>query len=271
MELPKIGFGTYLLENVQVNVKSALDNGYKHIDTARFYKNESDIGAVLQNYERGKLFVTTKLWCDDHFRVEEAMNESLRDLKMDYVDLYLIHWPITVTIEDGERRCQIADVGKVWQAMERLVISGKARHIGVSNFNIAQLERVLNICTIRPYANQFELHPLCYPEKLISFCKSKDIKVIAYSSLGASSCEYMSNETLAKISQETNLTIPQVLLSWAYSKGFYVIPKTNNSARIKENFKIKTIETTEIDKIHESKKLRVFNPKEFFGVDVQYE
>eukprot|EP00834_Sanchytrium_tribonematis_P005896 NODE_391_length_8148_cov_0.393838.p3 type:complete len:286 gc:universal NODE_391_length_8148_cov_0.393838:5984-5127(-) len=269
MELPRIGFGTYQLKNVKSNVRHALEIGYKHIDTAHFYQNENAIGLVLKDFKREELFVTSKLWCTDHFRVEEAFKESLDDLQLDYIDLYLIHWPISRDKNGEIGKGDLAlNLVQTWKEMEKLVEKKLVRYIGVSNFSISHLKDILAKCKIKPYANQFEIHPYCFPRQLISFCKSEDIKVIAYGSLGASECDYFNNPLLQQVATNYKMSISQVLLSWAYSKGIYVIPKSNTKSRIDENFQIKEIDTSLIDGMSNEKFQRVYDPLTFFGVDI---
>ncbi len=279
MDLPQIGLGTFLLETVTENVLAAIRMGYRHIDTAHGYGNEVEIGKAIKQsgIKRQELFITSKLWGTDHFRVQEAAQESLDALET-YIDLFLIHWPIAMRSstehfpkKDGKIDIVPTDLIRTWKEMESLVQQKKVRFIGVSNFNSQQLKLILENCSIKPYANQIELHPYCYPKNLITFCIINQIKIIAYSSLGASSCEYNKDNTLIQVANTYGLTIEQLLLSWAISKGFYVIPKTNSPLRMKSNFEIKHIDTAQIDVLHLNKQMRVFDPLNLFGVEVKYD
>lgn len=237
-EIPALGYGTYkILQNeVKDLVKNALEIGYRHIDTATLYRNECGISQGIKdflnenkNINRQDLWITTKVskYHLKRMEIEKAFLESLNNLDLDYIDLYLIHVPISKMNQ------------QLWKKMEQIKekYPNKLRYIGVSNFSIEQLEEILNEHTIKPYCNQFEISPFVDRHKLVQFCKHNDIKIIAHSSLTKG--KQLNNNTLLDIADNMNITSSQVLLKWALQNQFAVIPMTKNLEHMKENYDIK--------------------------------
>jgi len=229
--MPPIGFGTWRIkdEDECVNaVKAALDVGYLHIDTAQIYGNESFVGKAIKKsgVGRGEIFVTTKIWNDNMWWTDlvESFEESLKNLQTDYVDLLLLHFPVTEL-----RR-------PAWRLMEQLAQSGKAKAIGVSNYTIAHLEELLRESSIKPAVNQVELHVYLQQPELVDFCKKHNIVVEAYSPLAHG--YGLDHITLRKIGKKHGKTPAQVMLRWTVEQGAVPLPKSVHPDRIKENFEI---------------------------------
>jgi diketogulonate reductase-like aldo/keto reductase len=226
--IPQLGFGVWQISSAKTSevVLAALEASYRHIDTASAYGNEESVGAAIRmsGIPRESIFVTTKLWNSDHGNPERALDTSLRKLKMDYVDLYLIHFPVR------QRR-------KSWRALEELQKKGKTRSIGVSNFTIAHLRELFAESETVPAVNQVEFHPYLYQQDLLAFCQAKGIVIEAYSPLTHG--ERLKDPKLVAIakkylSSKTKSTA-QILIRWALQHGLVVIPKSSNRRRILEN------------------------------------
>jgi methylglyoxal/glyoxal reductase len=231
--IPAIGLGVYKSEPGPVTqnaVREALRVGYRHIDTASIYNNEADVGAAIaaSDLDRGEIFVTTKLWNDDqgYDNTLAAFELSLDALGIDYVDLYLMHWPV-----EGLRL-------DTWRAMERLTLDGRVRDIGVSNFMARHLEEIVELGTVVPAVNQIELSPYNYRTRLetIDRCRELGIVVEAYSPLTKG--RKLTDPVLAEVGAAYGKTPAQVLIRWALDKGFVVLPKSVNPTRIAENYDV---------------------------------
>ncbi|CAG9821184.1 unnamed protein product [Phaedon cochleariae] len=236
----------------------AIDVGYRHIDTAWFYKNEEEIGDALKDtFSKGKikredLFIVTKLWNNFHERksVVPKLKESLKFLRLDYVDLFLIHWPFGFKENSGdlpqdESSFSEVDYLETWKGMEECVDLGLARSIGLSNFNEEQTERVLQNCRIRPVVNQVEVNPNINQKKLIQFCKERDIIVTGFcplGRLGTVNSAYPQSTVLdpkvVEMASKYNKSPAQIILRYLISLGISVIPKSVTKSRILENFQI---------------------------------
>ncbi|UCE42189.1 MAG: aldo/keto reductase [Candidatus Aminicenantes bacterium] len=250
IEMPVFGLGTYLSgtsQETQEIVLHALEIGYRHIDTARFYGNERDIGIAIKKsgIPRDEIFVTTKLWNSDHGfnRALEAFEESLEDLGLDYVDLYLIHWPV-----QGLRN-------ESWRALEKLQVEGKCRAIGVSNYTIGHLKELLDISPVMPAVNQVEFSPFLYQKDLLEFCRSNNIQFESYSPLTKG--HMLDDPRLSEIAQEYAKSVAQILIRWTLQKGVIVIPKSSRKERIRENadvfdFVITPEDMDRLDALHEN-------------------
>ncbi|KAH6632228.1 Aldo/keto reductase-like protein [Chaetomium tenue] len=240
--IPAIGLGTWQSQPGEVGkaVEAALRSGYRHIDTAFAYGNEKEVGEGIRasGVPREEIFLTTKLDNPWHKRAPEALRRSLENLGVDYLDLYLMHWPSSSTPEDLKKHYPDWDFVDTWREMQKLMDTGKIRNLGVSNFGIKNLERLLNdpSCKIVPAVNQIELHPGNPSPKLIAYCAEKGIHCSGYSPLGSSDSPLYKNETIAAIAKAKNRSVQQVLLMWGVKKGWSVLPKSVNPDRVKANF-----------------------------------
>jgi diketogulonate reductase-like aldo/keto reductase len=226
-QMPMLGLGVWQVPDGQVCVNAvrwALDLGYRHIDTAQAYGNEESVGRALRDsgLPRDSLFITTKFYPANR-EPDAAIEQSLRRLDVDYVDLYLVHWP-----EGGATWA--------WPGMERARELGAARSIGVSNFSAAELDHVTATATVRPAVNQVELNPLHYRRGLLDACLKHDVAVEAYSPLGTG--RHLSDRTVTRVAERTGRTPAQVLLRWCLQHGVPAIPKSTHRQRIEENSQI---------------------------------
>ena len=228
VDIPLLGFGVYKVEpgiETQDAVTTALEAGYRHIDTAALYRNERDVGASIaaSGIDRSKLFVTTKLW-NSHQGYEStlaALDRSLAKLGLNYVDLYLIHWP------------KPEHTAGTWRAMEEIQAAGKARAIGVSNFLIGHLDQLAETATVMPSVNQIEFHPHLQSAGLVSFCDDRGIVVEAWSPLKHG--KIIDDPELAEIAEAHGVTVAQVVLRWMLQRGIVALPKSITPSRIAEN------------------------------------
>jgi len=243
-KIPALGLGTWQSRPNEVTeaVKIALQKGYRHIDTALAYGNEAEVGKGIKEsgVPRSEIWLTTKLDNTWHHRVTEGIESSLKDLGTDYVDLYLMHWPSSTDPEDTSKHLPDWDFIKTWQELQKLPATGKVRNIGVSNFGIKNLEKLLNdpSCKTVPAVNQIELHPNCPSPKLVQFCKEKGIHCTGYSCLGSTNSPLYKDATLLKMAEKKGKTPQQVLLAWGIQKGWSVIPKSVSRERIEKNFEL---------------------------------
>nr|CAI5867709.1 unnamed protein product [Callosobruchus analis] len=239
--MPVIGLGTWMAndeEALTASVHEALKVGYRHIDTASAYNNEHVIGKVLKEwFDQGdEVFITTKLPAFGMVpeKVERFLRRSLEALQLDYVDMYLIHVPFTLVEYVGPNGTP-----------HKLQREGLTRSIGVSDFNISQIERILKNCEIRPSNHQFEYHAALQLDDVVKFCKDNDIVCTGFATLGVP--ELLSNSTVTEIAEKHKKTPAQILLRHSLQKGLVVIPKSTNLERIKENFEVFDFELDEED------------------------
>ena len=240
LEMPWLGFGTWQIndgQEVEDAVRSALEIGYRSIDTAAVYGNERGVGRAIREsgIPREDIFLTTKVWNDAQRekRTLAAFEESLKRLGTDYVDLYLIHWPV-----EGYSQ-------ETWQVMEEIYQSGRAKAIGVSNFLIHHLEDLLRECHIVPSVNQVEFHPLLVQPELLRFCQSHEIQVEAWSPL--MSGQIFTVQAVLRLAEKYQKTQAQITLRWNLQHEVVTIPKSTHANRIAENSQIFDFELSQAD------------------------
>lgn len=238
--IPRFGLGTFLSEagqKTQNAVRWALEAGYRHIDTAKVYNNEEDVGVAIKDsgIPRKEIFVTTKVWNDQqgYDAALKAFDESLKRLKMDYVDLYLIHWPVA-----GKRI-------ETWKALVQLQKQGAARAIGVSNFMIRHLDELLTQTDVVPAVNQIETSPFIQRKQLVEYCRKHGIVVESYSTMSRG--QRLNDERLVDMGKKYGKTAPQIMLRWALQNQQVIIPKSVHKERIIENANIFDFEISPAD------------------------
>ena len=267
--IPGLGLGTWKSGTGEVYqaVTEALTIGYRHFDCAPAYENEKEVGQALQdgmssgNINREELWVTSKLWNNAHKsdQVLPALEKTLRDLRLDYLDLYLIHWPVVFTGEvffprSGEDFIALESVPikETWQALEACVNKGLVKHIGVCNFSITKMQALQQSAAIQPVMNQIELHPFLQQEKMVEYCRENDVLLTAYSPLGSgdrpvglkkeNEPSLLEHPIVGDIAEKHTITAGQVLLAWALQRDTVVIPKSVNPKRLRDNFAAADIE-----------------------------
>ncbi|MCG1022581.1 aldo/keto reductase [Sutcliffiella horikoshii] len=245
IEMPWFGLGVFKVEEgqeVEASVKMAIHAGYKSIDTAAIYKNEEGVGKAIKESDvpREELFITTKVWNADqgYESTLKAFDESMEKLGLEYLDLYLVHWPVKGKYVD------------TWKALEKLYQDGKVRAIGVSNFQIHHLQDILEVAEVKPMVNQVEYHPKLSQVELLNFCKENEIQLEAWSPLMQG--QLLDNEVLKEIASSHNKSVAQVILRWDLQNGVVTIPKSVKEHRIKENADIFDFELSaeEMQRIH---------------------
>jgi diketogulonate reductase-like aldo/keto reductase len=231
-DLPSIGFGTWKLENTADTaeiIRNALQAGYRLIDTASVYGNEEAIGSAIAEASRSGLWVSGKLWNEDRNRVEEACEKTIQNLKCDYLDLYLMHWPASKALHPDWAEINAS----VWARMESLVQAGIVRYIGVSNFNQTQLEALLPHCSVFPLVNQIELHPGWPQIELTEYCRRSGIAVQAWSPLRSG--KLLRKKELISLAEHYGRTPAQIILRWCVQRGVIPIVKSTNPQRMRSN------------------------------------
>jgi diketogulonate reductase-like aldo/keto reductase len=237
-KIPIVGFGTYKCteqEGIE-SVRSAISNGYSLIDTAAIYGNEEAVGKGIKasGVSREDLYLTTKLWRESlgYESAKKEFEKSLKRLDVDYIDLYLIHWPANAKNYDNWQKAN-ADS---WRAMEELQAEGKIKSIGVSNFFQEHLEALFKTATMIPSVNQIEFHPGYWQQELVAYCKKQNIAVESWSPLARG--KILGNEVLEAIAKKHNKSVSQVCLRWIIQHDVIVIPKSTSTKRIEENINL---------------------------------
>ena len=273
-ELPMIGLGTWKSApgDVYDAVKYALEAGYRHLDCAAIYGNEAEVGQALSDsieagvVDRDDVWVTSKLWNDAHRpeHVRPALESTLDDLQIDALDLYLMHWPVALTRGTGmpESPDDFVSLDEVplaetWAAMEDLVDEGLVRHIGVSNFNVPKLRRLMDAADRAPEMNQIEMHPYLQQRDLLAFAEERNLPLTAYSPLGSKDRPegmkaddeplLLEDPTINEIADRYDATPGQVLISWALHRDTVVIPKSVTPSHIDENLAAADLSLTDED------------------------
>jgi len=274
-DMPLLGLGSWkALDERQLYsiIREAINTGYRHFDCAKIYGNETIIGSALKDafndrdVKREEIFVTSKLWNDSHAKqdVIPALESTLWSLWLDYLDLYLIHWPVCFKkgvdfpkTPDEFIPLEELPVSQTWSEMEKTVTAGLTRSIGVSNFSIKKLDGIYSNSSIKPAVNQVESHPFLQQKALLEYCNSKNIAFTAYSPLGSKDrpdalrakgeVPVLENPVIVKIAHKHNVTPAQVLIKWQIQRNVVVIPKTTNLNRLKENFAAQFIELDDSD------------------------
>ena len=291
--IPMIGLGTWKSEPERVGeaVKFAITKaGYSHIDCASIYRNEPEIGVVFKeifkrSVKREKVFVTSKLWNTEHRPeyVEAACRKTLANLRLEYLDLYLMHWGIAFkrgkdlepVDKSGKAITDDVSIRETWEAMESLVKKGIVKSIGMANFTTMMLIDLLTYAKIKPAMNQVEIHPYNSQRELVEFCKYKDIAVTAYSPLGRQGVKTIEGPKLFDepivrgIADKHRKTPAQVILNWAIGRGTVVIPKSVTPERIAENmncfnFELSDKETNAINSLNRNH--RFVDPSGWWGI-----
>ncbi|KAL7090750.1 hypothetical protein ACP275_12G060400 [Erythranthe tilingii] len=260
--MPVIGMGTSAyppadLETTKAAILEAIKAGYRHFDTAFAYGSEKPLGEAIADAlrlrlieSRDELFITTKLWASfaHPTQIVSACKMSLQNLQLEYVDMYLIHWPVRLTEMIRKTPVDVdlirpLDVEGVWQSMEECKLLGLTKSIGVSNFSCKKIDQILQIAKFPPALNQVEMNPLWQQKQLRDFCKEKGVHVTAYSPLGANNTKWgdnrvVENDVLANIAKAKGKTTAQVALRWAYEQGVSIVTKSFNKERMKQNLEI---------------------------------
>ncbi|NCN82719.1 MAG: aldo/keto reductase [Candidatus Pacebacteria bacterium] len=274
--IPALGLGTWKSEPGKAGtaVAAALEMGYQHIDCAAIYMNEPEVGAAFTRtfskgaVKREDVFITSKLWNNKHHpdAVEKACRQTLADLQLEYLDLYLMHWGIAFKPdkekqpldEYGMIMTEPVSIQETWRAMEQLVKLGLVKSIGVANFTTTMLLDLLTYAKVKPVTNQVEIHPYNAQPELVNFCQAKEVAVTAYSPLGSHGDEKnrpISDSAILSIAKVHGKSPAQVLIRWSLQRGIVVIPKSTNQKRIAENaavfdFELSEAEMAEINKLN---------------------
>ncbi|MBL4586272.1 MAG: aldo/keto reductase [Flavobacteriales bacterium] len=267
--MPILGLGTWKSKPGEVYsaVREAIKVGFRHIDCAFIYMNEKEIGQALADafsegdVKREDLWITSKLWNNSHAMdaVIPTLRKTLADLQLDYLDLYLVHWPFVFM--DDKLNAESADdmiplselpLENTWRGMELAVESGLTRHIGVSNFSVKKLKDLISKVTVKPEMNQIELHPLLHQNEVLAFCKSEGIHVTAYSPLGSpdrsaglkaeNEPNLFEHPIIVGLAEKHDVSPAQIMIAWAMERGTAVIPKSVNAGRIAQNLQSTKIE-----------------------------
>jgi diketogulonate reductase-like aldo/keto reductase len=302
-QIPAVGFGTWQAKPGEVEraVETALKAGYRHIDCAAIYRNEAEVGDGIKQsgVPRSEMFITGKLWNTAHAAedVEAALDKSLKDLGVEYLDLFLMHWPVYVILShpssymiltrpsafNGEpkkwfplRESGVFDLASIdpsttYKAMEKLLSTKKVRAIGVSNFSVNRLTDLLSKTDVVPAVNQVEAHPYLQQAKLFDFCKEKDILIEAYSPLGNNQTgepRTVDDPLVPELGKELDMDGGQLLASWGIQRGTVVLPKSVTPSRIKSNLQVKELPKDAFEKLSGLERHKRFNVQSRWGFDI---
>lgn len=268
--IPQIGFGTSGIGGTRIQevIKYVVTEcGYRLIDTAIMYQNQPGIGAALQeiykttNIKRSDIFLISKIppWMQGTEKAKEAIDQILKELQTDYIDLMMIHWPYVEGLEKVESKHAEIRL-QTWKVMEEAKDQGKIKDLAMSNFTIEHMEHLFQHCKHKPVLNQLEIHPLYFDEKTIEFCRKHNILVQAYASLGKGRTNLLEIELIKNLAEKYKKTPAQICLRWAIQHKYLIIPKSNNEERMKSNidifeFEISPEDMQKIDAMNEYKKV----------------
>jgi D-xylose reductase len=251
IKMPRVGLGTNAIKDLATVIHQSIKDGVRLIDTARFYKNEKEVGEGIKRAidegicKREDLFIVTKVWPSYKRKAEESIKESLADLGLDYVDLFLDHWPLNF-YSDKEAGIEVEPypLHQFWPTMEDLVHKGLTKSLGVSNYKVQLLADLLSYAKIKPVCNQIEFHPYLAQRELVKYCQTENIQIIAYNSICrgvyalrnlTQDLNLLEDPEFKKYAEKYNVTTGVLALNWALSQNVIVIPGTNNPNRMKEN------------------------------------
>ena len=293
IKIPNIGIGTANMQNVEEVVYQAIKDGVRLIDTASIYKNEEQVGNAINKainegiVKREDLYVVTKFWLDEKEDPEKALRASLDRLKLNYVDLFLDHWP-TGKCYNGQYNFKLICVKEYWPKMEKCVDDGLTKAIGVSNYNVQNLLIVLSVARIKPLVNEVEFHPYLYQKDLLEFCNLEKIKILAYNPLVKGvyckerhgkemedkKLDLLNEPEVKSLAEKHGKTPGQIVLNWEIQKGVIPIPGTSKPERMKENLEATNFQLDQSDcetlehYAEHDKEFRFADSDKIYGIDI---
>ena len=293
IKIPNIGIGTANMQSVEEVVYQAIKDGVRLIDTASIYKNEEQVGNAINKainegiVKREDLYVVTKFWLDEKEDPEKALRASLDRLKLNYVDLFLDHWP-TGKCYNGQYNFKLICVKEYWPKMEKCVDDGLTKAIGVSNYNVQNLLIVLSVARIKPLVNEVEFHPYLYQKDLLEFCNLEKIKILAYNPLvkglyckerhgkemEEKKLDLLNEPEVKSLAEKHGKTAGQIVLNWEIQKGVIPIPGTSKPERMKENLEATNFQLDQSDcetlehYAEHDKEFRFADSDKIYGIDI---